>query len=372
MDAAPGRYLQRDQPDGRAAARADRRAHAARRAGGELLVSAATSWSTSGSPSGCAGRDVVDMACGEGYGSGVLAAGARRASSASTPTPRPTSTRGCATAAPNLRFERDLVESFSERRATPSSFLQTIEHVRGPGRGARALQVACSRPGGDAYVSTPNVLTLAPRGRREARATRGTCTSTAPRSSAALLRGALLARSSCSACSTRASCAPTSCDAAAGWDRVHPRARLTEPFYDRFTPAIAATRLRAATGEPAALTARWTSSPSAGRDAAGAAGELALVLHTHMPYVEGFGTWPFGEEWLWEAMATVLPAAARRARARRAAHAVADARSSATSSRRPAIARALAALPARRPRARPTRATSRAAARRAPRASPPS
>src|SRR5215207_2446451 len=34
-------------------------------------------------------------------------------------------------------------------------------------------------------------------------------------------------------------------------------------------------------------------------------GALALVLHTHMPYVEGFGTWPFGEEWLWEAVATV-------------------------------------------------------------------
>ncbi len=29
---------------------------------------------------------------------------------------------------------------------------------------------------------------------------------------------------------------------------------------------------------------------------------LAIVLHTHMPYVEGFGTWPFGEEWLWEAI----------------------------------------------------------------------
>ena len=54
-------------------------------------------------------------------------------------------------------------------------------------------------------------------------------------------------------------------------------------------------------------------------------GELALVLHTHMPYVEGFGTWPFGEEWLWEAIASSLPAAARRARARRADHAVADA-----------------------------------------------
>lgn len=34
------------------------------------------------------------------------------------------------------------------------------------------------------------------------------------------------------------------------------------------------------------------------------AGELAIVLHSHMPYVEGFGTWPFGEEWLWESIAT--------------------------------------------------------------------
>ena len=37
----------------------------------------------------------------------------------------------------------------------------------------------------------------------------------------------------------------------------------------------------------------------------GRRGALALVLHSHMPYVEGFGTWPFGEEWLWEAVATV-------------------------------------------------------------------
>lgn len=37
--------------------------------------------------------------------------------------------------------------------------------------------------------------------------------------------------------------------------------------------------------------------------AGGDAGELAIVLHTHMPYVEGFGTWPFGEEWLFEAVA---------------------------------------------------------------------
>ena len=48
-----------------------------------------------------------------------------------------------------------------------------------------------------------------------------------------------------------------------------------------------------------------------------------LVLHTHMPYVEGFGTWPFGEEWLWEAIATsylplldVLDATRARSRSR--------------------------------------------------------
>ncbi len=38
------------------------------------------------------------------------------------------------------------------------------------------------------------------------------------------------------------------------------------------------------------------------RAGSGDGGTLAIVLHTHMPYVEGFGTWPFGEEWLWEAM----------------------------------------------------------------------
>ncbi len=36
----------------------------------------------------------------------------------------------------------------------------------------------------------------------------------------------------------------------------------------------------------------------------GRGGALSIVLHTHMPYVEGFGTWPFGEEWLWEAIAS--------------------------------------------------------------------
>ena len=31
-------------------------------------------------------------------------------------------------------------------------------------------------------------------------------------------------------------------------------------------------------------------------------GDMAIVLHSHMPYVEGFGTYPFGEEWLFDAV----------------------------------------------------------------------
>jgi 1,4-alpha-glucan branching enzyme len=31
-------------------------------------------------------------------------------------------------------------------------------------------------------------------------------------------------------------------------------------------------------------------------------GDLAIVLHSHMPYVDGFGTYPFGEEWLFDAV----------------------------------------------------------------------
>lgn len=40
-------------------------------------------------------------------------------------------------------------------------------------------------------------------------------------------------------------------------------------------------------------------SPAAGE---GTVGDLAIVLHSHMPYVEGYGTYPFGEEWLFDAV----------------------------------------------------------------------
>src|ERR1044072_9070097 len=47
-------------------------------------------------------------------------------------------------------------------------------------------------------------------------------------------------------------------------------------------------------------TEHWTFSPSAMAEES--AGDLAIVLHSHMPYVEGFGTYPFGEEWLFDAV----------------------------------------------------------------------
>ena len=52
-----------------------------------------------------------------------------------------------------------------------------------------------------------------------------------------------------------------------GWDRVHRALRLTKPFYDRFTPAISASRLRpAARGRGGSRARRSTSWPSAGDD----------------------------------------------------------------------------------------------------------
>ena len=114
-----------------------------------------------------------------------------------------------------------------------------------------------------------------------------------------------------------------------GWDRVHPALRLTKPFYDRIRardlasdfdlrddraragaglpgrlPCLTAGRCRAggtmATDAWSIVAARCRTAVRHGEDAVG---DLAIVLHSHMPYVEGFGTYPFGEEWLFDAVA---------------------------------------------------------------------
>ena len=95
------------------------------------------------------------------------------------------------------------------------------------------------RPGGIAFVSTPNLLTLAPPGAdksdnpwhlKEYRAEefRALCESVFERCRAAR-------RSS-----TRAMLRAHELALRAGWDRVHAALGITKPFYDRFTPAISA------------------------------------------------------------------------------------------------------------------------------------
>src|SRR5258707_181132 len=80
-------------------------------------------------------------------------------------------------------------------------------------------------------------------------------------------------------------------------DRSHEAVlRLVHPRYRR--PRLRPARRRRRRSRPLARPARRVPAVSSRRE-----GALAIVLHTHMPYVEGFGTWPFGEEWLGGALA---------------------------------------------------------------------
>src|SRR6476661_2499858 len=76
------------------------------------------------------GRRVVDLACGEGYGSAVLA---RTATSVVGVDANPEAHEHARLRyrAANLRYERALVETFDEP-ADAVVFLQTIEHLREP------------------------------------------------------------------------------------------------------------------------------------------------------------------------------------------------------------------------------------------------
>src|SRR4051794_11802927 len=107
------------------------------------------------------GQRVVDMACGEGYGSDVLAAAAASVVGVDA-NPEAHEHARLRYARPNLRFERDLVETFAEP-CDAVVFLQTIEHVEDAG-GILEHFKSILEPGGVAYVSTPNLLTLAPPG----------------------------------------------------------------------------------------------------------------------------------------------------------------------------------------------------------------
>ncbi|HXN39029.1 MAG TPA: class I SAM-dependent methyltransferase, partial [Solirubrobacteraceae bacterium] len=78
-----------------------------------------------------AGMRVIDMACGEGYGSDTLATRAASVVGVDA-NPQAHEHARLRYRRTNLRFERDLIETFSEQ-ADAVVFLQTIEHLREPG-----------------------------------------------------------------------------------------------------------------------------------------------------------------------------------------------------------------------------------------------
>jgi SAM-dependent methyltransferase len=193
-----------------------------------------------------AGKRVIDMACGEGYGSDVLAGNAASVVGvdANPEAHEHARLRYEVPTRPNLRFERDLVEAFSEP-ADAVVFLQTIEHLKDP---VAVLQHFRSLVGanGAVYISTPNVLTLAPKGAKrsdnpwhvheyEADEFEMLCRGVFGHVELYGLYHARKLRAHEVALKL-------------GWDAVHPPLRLTKAFYGWFTPAIAASdfKLRAA------------------------------------------------------------------------------------------------------------------------------
>jgi SAM-dependent methyltransferase len=193
------------------------------------------------------GLRVLDMACGEGYGADVLARAAASVIGVDA-NPQAHDHARLRYRRSNLRFERDLVERFSEP-ADALVFLQTVEHLSDPDP-VLAHFGALVAPRGSVYISTPNVLTLAPQGAErsdnpwhvhEYRA--GEFEALCARHFAHVeMYGLFHARK------LRAH----ELALRVGWDRVHPRLSLTKRFYDWFTPAIAASdfALRAARERP--------------------------------------------------------------------------------------------------------------------------
>ena len=90
-------------------------------------------------------RSRVDMACGEGYGSSVLARGAASVVGVDA-NPEAFEHARLRYRSDNLRFERGPVESHGEPGSFDAVvFLQTIEHVQDPGRGAHPHAVVAHR-----------------------------------------------------------------------------------------------------------------------------------------------------------------------------------------------------------------------------------
>jgi SAM-dependent methyltransferase len=183
----------------------------------------------------CAGKRVVDMACGEGYGSALLAGGAAEVIGVDA-NPEAFDHARLRYEAPNLRFERALVEQFADGAPYDAIvFLQTIEHVSEP-ESLLARFASLLAPGGVAYVTTPNRLTLAPPG-AERSDNPWHVREYAPEEFDALVNpvfGSVEVLGVFHARNLRLH----ELALRAGWDRIHPALGLTNRFYGWFVPAI--------------------------------------------------------------------------------------------------------------------------------------
>jgi SAM-dependent methyltransferase len=186
------------------------------------------------------GKRVVDMACGEGYGSDLMAARGAASVVGVDANPDAHEHARLRYVRPNLRYDRNLVESFAEP-CDAVVFLQTIEHVADPGAILEHFRSMLA-PGGVAYVSTPNLLTLAPPGAEKSdnpwhlkeyreEEFRELCES---RFGEVEVLGLFHARR----------LRIHELAILAGWDTVHSRLGFTRRFYDRFTPAISTSDFR--------------------------------------------------------------------------------------------------------------------------------
>jgi SAM-dependent methyltransferase len=183
------------------------------------------------------GKRVVDMACGEGYGSEVLARGAESVLGVEA-NPEAFEHARLRYERQNLRFARGLVETHGgEGSFDAVVFLQTIEHVQDPAAVLRHFATLLA-PDGAVYVSTPNLLTIAEPGAakssnpwhlKEYRAHEFDALCRTVFAQVELLGLFHARRLRAHELALRL-----------GWDSVHARLRLTRPFYDRFTPSITA------------------------------------------------------------------------------------------------------------------------------------
>jgi SAM-dependent methyltransferase len=176
------------------------------------------------------GANVADLACGEGYGSDVLARSAAEVVGVDA-NPEAHEHARLRYRRPNLRFERALVEAYAEPRDA-IVFLQTIEHVPEPG----ALLARFAELAPVSYVSTPNRLTLAPPGAEKSANPWHLREYTAAEYRALLVPH--FAGVELHAVFHAGKLRAHDLALRLGWDRVHPALGLTRRFYDRFVPSI--------------------------------------------------------------------------------------------------------------------------------------